>query len=46
MRNLSMPEEQFSDDDETLKIASEKSGAKKMIEDLAEQMRKKQGSTK
>lgn len=41
-----MPEEPISDDDETLRIASEKSGAKKMIEDLAVEMRKKQGSTK
>ena len=41
-----MPEEQFSDDDETIRIASEKSGAKKMVEDLAEQMRKKQSIKK
>jgi len=41
-----MPEEQISDDDETLRIASEKSGAKKMIEDLAVEMRKKQGIIK
>lgn len=41
-----MPEEQFSDDDETIRIASEKSGAKKMVEDLAEQMKKKQSIKK
>lgn len=41
-----MPEEQFSDDDETIRIASEKSGSRKMVEDLAEQMRKKQGRGK
>jgi len=41
-----MPEEQFSDDDETIRIASEKSGSKKMVEDLAEQMKKKQSIKK
>lgn len=34
-----MPVEQFSDDDETIHVASEKSGARKMLEDLARKMR-------
>lgn len=34
-----MPEEQFSDDEETIRIASERSGARKMLEELAGKMR-------
>ncbi len=34
-----MPEVQFSDDEETIRLASEKSGARKMLEELARQMR-------
>lgn len=41
-----MPEEQFSDDEESIKQASEKSGSRKELEKLAEQMKIKKASDK
>lgn len=38
-RDFIMPDEQFSDDEETIRVASEKSGARRMLEDLARKMR-------